>query len=217
MESGGEGPEAEVVEELIKEFKASVLRELESEVDEARRYLKLLAWLNRRLEEKGVGRIIITGGFAVEIYTGRAYRTMDVDIIVEGSGAARIVEEFLKRIGERIGRGFLPYAEAISAKSIDIVSTVYDREMKPVKLVVGNRYVYMESPEDLLIRYLAAWKYWESTEDRDKAVWLYYAWRGRMDLGYVAEKARRAGVEDKLSELKRICSSSHEDLVDLTV
>jgi len=122
MESGGEGSETEVVEELLEEFNTSVLRELESEADEARRYLKLFAWLNTRLEEKGIGRIVITGGFAVEIYTGRVYRTMDVDIVVEGAGAARIVEEFLKRIGEKIGRGYLPYPEAISAKSIDIVS-----------------------------------------------------------------------------------------------
>jgi len=128
MESGGEGSETEVVEELLEEFKASVLRELESEADEARRYLKLFAWLNRRLEEKGIGRIIITGGFAVEIYTGRVYRTMDVDIVVEGAG--RIVEELLKRIGEKIGRSYLPYAKTISAKSIDIVSTLYDGEMK---------------------------------------------------------------------------------------
>jgi len=208
MESGGEDSEIEVVKELLEEFSTSVLRELESEVDEARSYLKFLAWLNRRLEEKGVGRIIITGGFAVEIYTGRVYRTMDVDVVVEGAGAARIVEEFLKRIGEKIGRGYLPYAEVISAKSIDIVSTAYDREMKPVKLVVGDRHVYVEPPEELLIRYLAAWELRGSTEDKDKAVWLYYTWRNRMGLGYVADKVRRAGVEDKLSELQQLVETS---------
>jgi len=208
MESGGEDSETEVVEELLEEFNTSVLRELESEADEARRYLKLFAWLNRRLEERGIGRIIITGGFAVEIYTGRVYRTMDVDIVVEGAGAARIVEEFLKRIGEKIGRGYLPYAETISAKSIDIVSTVYDREMKPVRLMVGDSHVYIEPPEELLIRYLSAWKFWGSTEDRDKAVWLYYTWRNRMNLDYVADKARRTEVEDKLSELKQLVETS---------
>jgi len=208
MESGGEGSEIEVVEELLEEFNTSILGELESEADEARRYLKLFAWLNRRLEEKGVGRIIITGGFAVEIYTGRVYRTMDVDIVVEGAGAARIVEDFLKRVGEKISRGYLPYAETISAKSIDIVSTVYDGEMKPVRLMVGGSHVYVKPPEELLIRYLSAWKLRGSTEERDKAVWLYYAWRNRMDLGYVAEKARRAGVEDKLSELLQSVETS---------
>jgi len=126
----------------------------------------------------------------------------------EGAGAARIVEEFLKRIGEKIGRGYLPYAETISAKSIDIVSTAYGGEMKPVKLLVGDSHVYVEPPEELLIRYLAAWKFRGSTEDRDKAVWLYYTWRNRMNLDYVAEKARRAGVEDKLSELKRLIEAS---------
>jgi len=80
--------------------------------------------------------------------------------------------------------------------------------MKPVKLVVGNRHVYVESPEDLLIRYLAAWKLRGSTEDRDKAVWLYYTWRNKMDLDYVAEKAKMTEVEDKLSELKQLVETS---------
>jgi len=66
----------------------------------------------------------------------------------------------------------------------------------------------VESPEELLIRCLAAWKLRGSTEDRDKAVWLYYTWRNRMDLDYVADKARRAGVEDKLSELKQLVETS---------
>ncbi len=35
----------------------------------------------------GIGRIVVTSGFAVEIYTGRVYRTMDIDVIVEGEKA----------------------------------------------------------------------------------------------------------------------------------
>jgi len=64
-----------------------------------------------------MGRIMITGGFAVEIYTGRVYRTMDVDVIVEGD--VRIVESFLAGFSERIGRGFLPIYDVLSLKSIN--------------------------------------------------------------------------------------------------
>jgi len=211
MESRGEGSKAEVVEEFLRELYTTVLRELESEVDEAKRYLKFLAWLNTRLEERRLGRIIITEGFAVEVYTGRAYRTMDVDIIVEGMHAVGVVEEFLKRIGERVGRGYLPLIGAISAKSIDIVSTVYDREMKPIKLIVDERHVYLEPPEELLLRYLTAWKSWNSIEDRDKVIWLYYVWRSRMDLDYVIRRARQENIYDKLVELQRIISSAFKN------
>jgi len=204
MGAGGEGSKAKVVEELLREFHLSILGELKSEVDEARRYLRFLAWLNTYLEGRGIGRVVITGGFAVEVYTARTYRTMDVDIIVEGVQAVKVVEEFLERISERVGRGFLPLVEVISSKSLDVVSTVYDRCMEPVKLLVDERYIYLEPPEELLVRYLAAWKYWNSTEDRDKALWLYYIWGERMNLNYVAEGARREGVEDKLTELQQL-------------
>jgi len=69
--NGGEGSKAKVVEELLREFHSSILGELKSEVDEARRYLRLLAWLNTYLEGRGIGRVVITGGFAVEVYTAR--------------------------------------------------------------------------------------------------------------------------------------------------
>jgi len=208
----GEGFKIEVVEELLRDFNNRVLHLIESERDEARRYLKLLAWLNTWLEKNGFGRIVVTGGFAVEVYTGRAYRTMDVNIIVEGVEATKIVEKFLERIAERFGRGYLPYLEAISKKSIDIVSTMYDREMKPVKLVVNSDYIYLEPPEELLIRYLTAWKFWGSTEDRDKALWLYYIWRDRMNLDYIARKAKIENIYDKLLELQGIISTASKDL-----
>jgi len=209
---GGEGFKIKIVDELLRDFNNRVLPLIESELDEARRYLKLLAWLNTWLEKNGFGRIIVTGGFAIEVYTGRAYRTMDVDIIVEGLETAEIVEGFLERIAERIGRGYLPRSEIISLKSIDIVSTIYDREMKPVKLVVNSDYIYLEPPEELLIRYLATWKMWNSTEDRDKAVWIYYIWRDRMNLDYVVEKARVENIYDKLMELQEIISTASRGL-----
>jgi len=59
-----------------------LLRELLSRISELKgsetdRFLKFLAILNTLLEDKGLGRIIIVGGFAVELYSGRSYRTGD--------------------------------------------------------------------------------------------------------------------------------------------
>jgi hypothetical protein len=77
------------------------------------------------LESRGFGRIIITGGFAVEVYTGRVHRTMDVDIIADK--CAEFVEYFLEKFSEKIGRGYLPRYEILVLKSIDIVSNTYKR------------------------------------------------------------------------------------------
>ena len=173
---------------------------LRREYNETRRYIKLMAWLNTEFESRGLGRIIITGGFAVEVYSGRVYRTMDVDIIVEGK-ACDILEIMLRRIGERIGRGYLLKYEELELKSIDIVSKVYNRKLTPVKLQVDDLYVYLDPPEALITTYLAGWKFWGATEDRDKAVWLLATTKPILNMDVLNELAKENDVADKLNEL----------------
>jgi hypothetical protein len=202
VERGGEGVEVEeVVSRLLREFEERVLPRLLAIPEETKRYLVFVGWLNKSLEERGLGRIIVTGGFAVEVYTGRAHRTMDVDVIVEGS--VGVVEDFLEGFSERIGRGYLPTYEVLSLKSIDIVSTLYARRRKPVKLLVDEYYVYLDPVEDLIATYLNGWKYCGSTEDRDKALWLLLTWRDRLDWEYLVESCRESGVLDLLDEIKQ--------------
>ncbi|MFZ8792186.1 MAG: hypothetical protein ACO2OS_07990 [Thermosphaera aggregans] len=204
----GEGREDFKVEEvasgLLRVFEERILPRLLNIADESKRYLLFAGWLNTFLEERGMGRIIITGGFAVEVYTGRVYRTMDVDVIVEGD--ARIVESFLAGFSERIGRGFLPTHDVLSLKSIDIVSTVYNRGKPPVKILVEEYHVYLDPVEDLIAIYLDGWKNWGSTEDRDKAIWLMATWANRLDFEYLEEICRNKCVVDKLVELKQLLS-----------
>jgi hypothetical protein len=203
---GEESVEADkVVSEMLRVFEDKILPRLISISEETKRYLLFTAWLNSFLEEQGLGRVIITGGFAVEVYTGRVYRTMDVDIIVEGS--SRLIEEFMEKFSERIGRGYLPLYDVLSLKSIDIVSTAYTRRRSPVRMIVEEFYVYLDPVEDLVAVYLEGWKYWGSTEDRDKALWLLYVWSSRIDWSYLEEICREKGVLDKLMELKQLLST----------
>ncbi|MEL9997857.1 MAG: hypothetical protein QXH99_05130 [Sulfolobales archaeon] len=195
-----------VVSELMKEFEGSVLPKLNTIVEDTKRYLYFIAWLNTFIEGRGLGRVVITGGFAVEVYTGRVYRTMDVDVVVEGCGD--VVEGFIRRFSEKIGRGYLPTYEVLSLKSIDIVSTIYTRRKEPTKLYVDDLYVYIEPVEDLITTYLSGWKYWGSTEDRDKVVWLLITWRDRLDWDYLNSICVEKGVMDKLKELMELISTS---------
>jgi len=194
-----------VVSEMLSVFENTVLPRLLSISEDTKRYLVFTAWLNTFLEKRGLGRVIITGGFAVEIYTGRIYRTMDVDVIVEGS--SKVVELFLEKFSERIGRGYLPVYDVLALKSIDIVSTVYTRRKSPVKILVEELYVYLDPVEDLIAVYLDGWKYWGSTEDRDKALWLLYTWLDKLDWNYLEVVCRERSVLDKLEELKQVFST----------
>ena len=195
-----------IVSELMKEFEGSVLPKLNTIVEDTKRYLYFIAWLNTFIEGRGLGRVVITGGFAVEVYTGRVYRTMDVDVVVEG--CSDVVEEFIRRFSEKIGRGYLPTYEVLSLKSIDIVSTVYTRRKEPTKLYVDNLYVYIEPVEDLITTYLSGWKYRGSTEDRDKVIWLLITWRDKLDWDYLNSICVEKGVMDKLKELIELISTS---------
>jgi hypothetical protein len=195
-----------IVSELMKEFEGSVLPKLNTIVEDTKRYLYFIAWLNTFIEGRGLGRVVITGGFAVEVYTGRVYRTMDVDVVVEG--CSDVVEGFIRRFSEKIGRGYLPTYEVLSLKSIDIVSTVYTRRKEPTKLYVDDLYVYIDPVEDLITTYLSGWKYWGSTEDRDKVVWLLITWRDRLDWDYLNSVCVEKGVMDKLKELMKLISTS---------
>ena len=138
--------------------------------DTTLRLAYFIGFVNEWLISKDLGFVVITGGFAVELLTGRAYRTLDIDLITSNPKVAKILGKFLEKISERIGRGYLSIYEELAAKSIDIVATIYTRQKPPLKIIVYDKTIYIDPPEDLIVTYLSAWKYWDSTLDRDKAV-----------------------------------------------
>jgi len=171
-----------------------LLRELYSRISELKgsetdRFLKFLAILNTLLEQRNLGRLIIVGGFAAEFYSGRGYRTGDVDIIVEGQGA-EIVRLVLSEISD---------------KGIDIVGTVYSLKKQPLSIYIDGYKIYIIPPEEVILTYLEAWKFWESSEDKIKAVLVYCAQRSKLDFNYLKEEAERRGVSDYLEKLNEYC------------
>lgn len=191
-----------ILEHLVKEFEEKILLKLESIPSETERYLYFMAWLNTKLEEYSLGRIIIVGGFAVEVLTGATYRTLDIDIIIEGSQAKNITEKFLTYISKpKTSRVFLPKLQAIASKGIDIVGILYSKAIQPIKLRINNLRVYVEACEELILTYLMNWKYWESLEDRDKVYALIKVYWNKVDRNYILRKAKEKEVLDKLKEV----------------
>jgi len=160
-----------------------------------------VACVNEALKERGA-RLIVTGGFGVELFTGASYRTADVDLKTDGSvDTLRDLEEALNEIGERPGREWIVSG---LTKAIDLLPPGAEGFVE-VRTPCGV--LYVEKPESLLIRYLAAWKFWDSKEDRDKAVALMFALEDLLDWGEVEALAKKEGVEDKLRELREWLSS----------
>ncbi len=190
------GREEEVEAEKLVEEARRLLERLRG-VNETEAVLRFLAWLNGVVSRLG-GRIIITGGFAAEVYSGRAYRTLDVDIIVEdGPRVVKLVEGLLKRLGDRPAREYL--VEGLP-KAIDIVATTAGSR-RLVELETPEGVVYIESPEDTIAAYLRGWKYWGSLEDRDKALAVLTAWLDRLDLAYLRRLAERDSTTEELRRL----------------
>ncbi len=200
----------ELVARLLSEFD-EVIRRAKSIGSETHRFLYLISWMNVVLEHEGAGRIILVGGFAVEVLTGSTYRTLDIDIIVEGVVARHALEEFFKRTSEACGRTYLLREILFSSKGIDIVGTSYSKRKRPIKLFVNEEYIYMEPPEELIITYLSAWKYWESLEDRDKVYALVSVLWEKIDKQYVIKRAKEEKVLDFLQTVLKDLGIGGED------
>ena len=174
--------------------------ELEGCKSDTEKFLLFAAWLNELLEMRGLGRVIVVGGLAAELWSGRAYRTGDVDLIIEG--ASEFVKDLLRRVSDVGLRVYLLKFPGLTEKAVDIVGDSYGKQKPPSKVVIHGRRVYVEPPEETILTYLVGWRYWNSLEDRDKAYLVYAVQRGRIDLGYLKERAAREGVADLLDELE---------------
>jgi len=200
----GEGAKAEeaVIESLLRGF-PGILKELSSIHDVTEHYAFFIAWLNSVIEGAGLGFIVVTGGFAVEVYTGRIYRTMVVDLICSNSRVSQTLERFLSSVGEAVERGYLLEGD-FPLKSVDIVADYYDREVPPVRVWVRGKPLHLDPPEYLIVAHLAGWKYWGSSEDRDKALWLLAATKDIVDEELLNKLAERGGVRDVLAEVLKL-------------
>lgn len=86
-----------------------------------------------------------------------------------------------------------------------IVGNVYNKNKPPLKIQVDSYHVYIIPPEEVILTYLESWKFWNSTEDRNKAVLVYCAQKERIDINYINLESERREVNDFLEKLKGYC------------
>ncbi|MGC9067655.1 MAG: hypothetical protein ACP5GU_00845 [Thermoprotei archaeon] len=166
----------------------------------------LLAFINTFLEKHALGKIIISRGFAAEFYSGGGYKTLDVDVIVEGkTETVNLLKELLKSIGYiESGRFYVATLSSLVDKALDIVGVVYDKPKPPIKIKTNEYHVYMIPPEEAIIYALAAAKYWLSVSDFERAVLVYVVQKENLDIEYLKKRAREENVTEYLTKIIEI-------------
>jgi hypothetical protein len=147
----------------------------------------------------------LVGGAAVELYTGGAYRTSDLDFVGRISSE---VSGMLAGAGfRRRGRHWIHEEAQIY---IEFPATTFDRAVRIDAIQIEEWTVLLLSPEDVLVDRLAAWKYWRVPVEGVNAYLLYRARGNAMDDTRLKEAADIEEVADELESLRRFADRNRE-------
>ncbi|HET9334243.1 MAG TPA: hypothetical protein VFQ21_11760 [Gemmatimonadota bacterium] len=141
---------------------------------------------------------VLVGGGAVELYTGGAYRTGDLDFV------GRIPSEVSRKLAaagfRKRGRHWLHEEAQIF---IELPAAEFDRDVRIDAIRIHEWTVVLLSPEDLLVDRLAAWKFWRVPVEGINAYLLYRARGHTMDERRLEEAAGIEEVTNELESLRR--------------
>ncbi len=152
----------------------------------------LAAWLQSLFPEGSVP--VLVGGGAVELYTGGAYTTSDLDFL--GSVPTQ-VRTLLEDAGFRkVGRH---WAHDEGQVFIEFPGISLQPDEKSATLRRGDSIVLVVAPEDLIVDRLAAWQFWNSERDATNA---FLIWRSNeIEEPRLRSLARSRDVEWSLESL----------------
>lgn len=161
-----------------------------------KRTAALAAWVQSLFEERVP---VLVGGAAVELYTGGAYTTGDLDFVGQVPPS---VDSALTRAGFRKeGRHWINEIEEIF---IEFPGSAVAAGEKTATIVVDGIHVLTLSPEDMLVDRLSAWQFWKSATDGINAFLIWKAQRARLDERRLTAIARDRGVAPALGRLQKL-------------
>ena len=119
---------------------------------------------------------MLVGGGAVELLTGGAYTTGDLDFA--GTTPEKIKRRLADAGFEKRGRHWVhPEGEVF----LEFPSDGLDPLEESVDLDIAGRRLRVLAPEAVLVDRLAAWQFWNSSSDAVNAFLVLRAFRGRLD------------------------------------
>lgn len=147
----------------------------------------LVAWI-QGLSAQEEQTPVLVGGAAVELYTGGAYTTGDIDLVGPTSPG---VERGLREAGfERHGRHWIHEEAQVF---VEIPSSALAAGELAVWVEMEGQRIRVIAAEDLLVDRLGAWEYWRSSVDGVNAYLLWRAVGATVDLGRLKARVREAG------------------------
>jgi hypothetical protein len=158
----------------------------------------LVSWFQSLFE--GVAVPILVGGAAVELYTGGAYTTGDLDFVGHLTPA---VERRLRAEGfSKEGRSWRLGDDVF----LELPAGRLEPGARAVSLRVGDREVVVLALEELLLDRLAAWKHWRSEVDAGNALLLWMRYESEVDQNRLQELAAQQGLIDALDALRQFAA-----------
>lgn len=139
---------------------------------------------------------VLVGGAAVELYTGGAYVTGDLDFV--GYVPAEVATRLAAAGFSRTGRHWLHERGQVF---IEFPSDALGPGEETVRLRLGDIDVVAISPEDALADRLGAWQHWRSMVDGVNAWLLFRAQRHGLDRARLRKRVAALDAEDALRAL----------------
>ncbi len=162
----------------------------------------LAAWLQSLNPNQGTQPILVGGG-AVELYSGGAYRTGDLDFV---GTLGRDAERQLESVGFRkSGRHWIHDEHRLFLEFSG--SELAEGETAAI-IKFGEYAVLVIGLEELIVDRLAAWRFWNSEIDGVNAFRLVQVEPGRIDWQRLGELARAAEVTEALDALVHLVESA---------
>jgi hypothetical protein len=154
-------------------------------------------WVQSLYQEGDVP--VLVGGSAVELYTGGAYTTGDLDFV--GLVPAYVRKALTEAGFMRQGRHWIHEKEKIFLEFPS--SNLGDDERKAV-ITIDRFHVQIISPEDLIVDRLAAFKHWESSVDGINSFLLYRIQQDHLDDKHLEKRAKDENVSVALQAVRSL-------------
>ena len=152
---------------------------------------------------------VLVGGSAVELYTGGAYVTGDMDFV--GTVPAPVGKALSDAGFTRHGRHWIHEEGKVF---LEFPSASLSSSEKAVERLFHGHRILIVSPEDLLADRLSAWKHWESELDGVNAYLLYRALVKDLDHGRIKNRCYEEDVYDAFMSLQSFFKKHQGEMPD---
>ncbi len=156
----------------------------------------LIAWIQSLFPDRDTAPVVV-GGAAVELLTGGAYTTGDLDLVghVPRSVSVALSEAGFERIGRHWirekGQVFLEFpGECLGVNEVSSWRNILKQSVRII------------STEDLLVDRLGAWQYWQSSVDGANAYLLWEAQKKKIDFERLERRVSEEGWQIAAEALK---------------